>query len=115
MIIQFILISGLSLCLIYALLQRQKSRLISTVLIAASIVGIVFVLVPEVTNRLAHFVGVGRGADLILYCWLLISLVISVNLQLKILSLQRNITDIARVLALDKPIDRRNILPAIDD
>ena len=46
-----------------------------------SLAGIYFVLLPEQTSKLAHAVGVGRGADLVLYCWLVITLIISVNLQ----------------------------------
>ncbi|MCV2353662.1 DUF2304 domain-containing protein [Paucibacter sp. B2R-40] len=103
MIMQFILISGLLACLIYAFLQRQKSRLISALLAVISILGIVFVSTPELTNVLAKFVGIGRGADLILYCWLLISIVVSVNLQMKILSIHKNITDLTRELALMRP------------
>ena len=100
MIIQVILTLGLVLCLTYAFLQRQKSRLVSLTISIISNAGIYFVLVPERTNDLAHLVGVGRGADLILYCWLVISLVVSVNLQFKILRLQGLITELARAIAL---------------
>ena len=100
MIIQVILILGLLLCLLYAFLQRQKSRLVSVGIAGLALAGIYFVLVPERTNELAHLVGIGRGADLILYCWLVISLIVSVNLQFKILRLQGLITDLAREITL---------------
>lgn len=100
MIIQAILTLGLLLCLVYAFLQRQKSRLISLGISIVSVPGIYFVLFPENANQLAHLVGVGRGADLILYCWLVISLIVSLNLQLKILQLQGLITDLAREMTL---------------
>jgi small membrane protein len=100
MIIQVILIVGLLLCLAYAFLQRQKSRLVSVGIAVVAFAAIYFVLVPERTNQLAHLVGVGRGADLILYCWLVISLIVSVNLQFKILRLQGLITDLAREMTL---------------
>ena len=100
MIIQFLLIAGLVFCIVYAFLQRAKSRLTSAVIGIASLAGIYFVVFPEDTSRLAHLVGVGRGVDLVLYCWLLISLAVSMGLQFKILSLEEMITTLARVLAL---------------
>jgi small membrane protein len=100
MIIQSVLIVGLLFCLLYAFLQRARSPLVSLAIGTVSIVGIYFVAFPEQTARLAHLVGVGRGADLVLYCWLVISLAITINLQFKILSLQGMITVLARELAL---------------
>jgi small membrane protein len=99
-IIQGLLIGGLLLCLLYALLQRQQARLLSQAIALVTLTGIYLVLFPEQTNALAHVVGVGRGADLVLYCWLVISLIISMHLQLQILQLQRLITELARELAL---------------
>jgi hypothetical protein len=100
MIIQVILTVGLLSCLLYALLQRQRSRFISLAIAVAALVGIYFVLVPESTSRLALLVGVGRGTDLILYCWLVISLMVSISLHFKILRLQSAITELAREIAL---------------
>jgi hypothetical protein len=100
MIIQVILTLGLLWCLLYAYLQFQKSRLLSASLALVALAGIYFVLVPERTDQMAHLVGIGRGADLILYCWLVISLIVSVNLQFKILKLQNLITQLARHMAL---------------
>lgn len=103
MIIQAILTFGLSICLIYAFLQRNKSRNISLAIAGVAIAGIFFVLTPGLTDRIAQIVGVGRGADLVLYCWLVISLIISINLQFKILGLQSHITVLAREITLRSP------------
>ncbi|MGA8033086.1 MAG: DUF2304 domain-containing protein [Casimicrobiaceae bacterium] len=102
MIIQVLLISGLALCLVYAFLQRRKSRLVSSSLATVSLAGIYFVLEPDRANELAHLAGVGRGADLVFYCWVVISLVVSVNLQFKIMALRGDITELARALALQE-------------
>lgn len=103
MIIQIVLTVGLLLCLLYAFVQRQKSRLVSLLISIVSVAGIYFVLFPEKTNQMAHLVGVGRGADLVLYCWLVISLIVSLNLQFKILRLQGLMTELAREIALQVP------------
>ncbi len=103
MIIQWILIAGLVLALIYAFLQRKKSRLVSGMIAVISITGVYLVLYPDRTTELAHFLGVGRGADLVTYCWIMISLVISLNLQFKILHLHGVVTELTRELALRNP------------
>ena len=100
MIIQVILILGLLACVLYAYLQRQRSRFISWSLVLVSFAGMFFVLFPDSSNQLAHLVGVGRGADLILYLWLLISLLILFNLHLKLRSQMELITELAREVAL---------------
>lgn len=103
MIIQWILIIGLVLALSYAFLQRRKSRLVSSLITGTSFAGIYFVLFPDQTTELAHLLGVGRGADLVTYCWIMISLVISLNLQFKILHLHGVVTELTRELALRAP------------
>ena len=114
MIIQFLLIAGLLACAAYAFLQRARSRLVSVVIGAASLAGIYFVLFPQATSQLAHLVGVGRGADLVLYCWILISLAVSMNLQFRILSLEETITTLTREIALQRA-PRGGVRPAPDD
>ena len=109
MIIQWILVLGLVLSLFYAVLQRGKSRLISNAIAATSIAGIYFVLFPAQTSELARWMGVGRGADLVFYCWIVISLVVSVNLQFKILGLQEMVTVLTRELALRAPREPQGV------
>jgi hypothetical protein len=99
-IIQFILIAGLAAALVFAVLQRRASSLVALITALASVTGMYFVLLPDQANRLAHHVGVGRGADLILYVWLVISLIVSVHLHIKLLKQQRAITTLARELAI---------------
>lgn len=103
MIIRVALILGLTLALFYSFSQRQKSRLIAWTIGAVALAGIYFVLFPNQTSTIATLVGVGRGADLVVYCWLVISLIVSVNLQFKILALREQVTEIARELALQSP------------
>ncbi len=103
MIIQWILIAGLLLALGYAVLQRRKSRMVSLAIAAISLAGIYFVVFPDDTSRLARFMGIGRGADLVFYCWIVINLVVCVNLQFKILSLQELVTELTREIAVRTP------------
>ena len=100
MIIQVILTAGLCLCISYAYLQQHKSKLVSYTISVVALIGIYFVYSPDQSNRIAAFVGIGRGADLILYCWVVISLIVSVNLQIKILSLYQVVTCLTREIAI---------------
>lgn len=103
MTIQLLLGAGLALCVIYAYSQRRKSRLVSNLIALTGVAGMYFVLLPEHSTYIAKLVGVGRGADLVIYCWIVISLALSLNLQFKILRLQAAITELTRELALRAP------------
>lgn len=68
--IQIILIAALVLIAIFA--TRSVARdshlaLRRLVLIVALIAGVVIVIVPQWLSAIAHFVGIGRGTDLLVY------------------------------------------------
>ena len=100
MIIQVGLSLALIACVAYAFTQRRKSRLISNFIYLIATTGIFFVAFPGYSNVIANALGVGRGADLIFYCWIAMSFLISVNLQFKILSLSDNVVKLTRELAI---------------
>ncbi|NUS54566.1 MAG: DUF2304 domain-containing protein, partial [Streptomycetaceae bacterium] len=58
------------------------------------------VLRPNDTTWLAHKVGVGRGADLLLYLLVVAFAFFSVNTFLRFRNLERRFTDLARSIAL---------------
>src|SRR5260221_8751111 len=65
--IQLLLITVISvLAVVYILFFRSKTinRIFFVVIF---LTGIIFVLLPDLTNNIAHLFGVGRGADLLLY------------------------------------------------
>ena len=76
---------------------------VALVVYALSAAGLYFVWFPEQTTMIAHVVGVGRGADLLFYCWLLASLIVMFNLHIKANEQLRMLTDLARALALGGP------------
>jgi hypothetical protein len=63
-------------------------------------IGGVLVLFPNWTNAVANLVGVGRGADLIFYCFVLITLTAVFNLHLRLRASMEQTTDLARAVAL---------------
>ena len=98
--IKLILSAALFLCFAYAFLQRRKSRMVALGITGVSGIGLWFVIIPEHATWLAQRVGVGRGADLVVYFWIVISLFVLLSLQFKILGLQRDITALTRHAAL---------------
>lgn len=81
-------------------IQRTTSRLLRTVVLFVVALGAFFVWVPEATNEVAEAFGVGRGADLILYSWVVITLALIVFLYLRVARLSRKLTQLARSMAL---------------
>ncbi len=101
--IKAILVVALLVSLCYAYFQRRKSRLVAVGIALTGVAGIYFVLYPSHTSSLAARLGVGRGADLVFYCWIVSSLFIWIDLQFKILTLQVAVTELSRELALRNP------------
>jgi hypothetical protein len=84
-------------------IQRTTSRLMRTLVLAVVALGAFFVWVPEAANEVAEYFGVGRGADLILYSWVVITLALIVFLYLRVARLSRKLTLLARSMALGHP------------
>ena len=103
MIIQVLLTLGLLVLIPYAYVQRTTSHVIPVLMTTIGVVGLYFVWLPDHANDLAHLVGVGRGADLVLYCWIVISLIVALNLHIVARSNLRLITQLARHIALSDP------------
>lgn len=60
------------------------------------------VLAPQTTDALARFVGVGRGADFIIYISLTALFYLAFRLFVKIEDVEREITRLVRKLALEE-------------
>lgn len=58
--------------------------------------GIVFVFFPDLTNRIARWVGVGRGADMIFYLAIVFFLFVVAKLYGRIRKLEQQLTEIVR-------------------
>ena len=60
------------------------------------------IIFPDATSFLAHLLGIGRGADLIIYTSLLISFYLIFRLYLAIVRLEQAITEVVREMALEQ-------------
>ena len=69
-------------------------------------------LVSQHSTQLAELVGVGRGVDLILYTWVCLSLIVLLNLHLKLRTQTELITTLARKIAIADA--QSNVTPSRD-
>lgn len=68
------------------------------------ICGIVFAIFPDLTTRIAQSVGIGRGADLIFYLFILYSIFRFSISSTKQKIIEQNLTKIVRQMALSTPL-----------
>lgn len=100
MIAQLFFTALLGAILLYAVSSYRKAPVIGLASVAAGLAGLYFVWVPRHASALAAFAGIGRGADLIVYTWVVISLLMLVNLHLRLRQQTEMITQLARANAL---------------
>lgn len=102
MFFQLILSFALLSTLFYAVSIRARASLLSSAAFLVCSIALYFVWFPEHTNRIAHLLGIGRGADLLFYCWVVISLILLLNLHLKLRIQNERLTALVRSLALNE-------------
>ena len=98
--IQIILIASSLLAAIvgsFAFKSGVVSRLLAMVFFA---VASAFVLFPNATTRIANFLGVGRGADLLLYLSLFAGIHAFLLLYLRTRRMERMLTELIRMTAI---------------
>jgi len=94
------LIMLLMFCAFYGWRQRRISPVIGLLTPAICIVGIVLVIEPQWSTQLARLFGVGRGADLVLYVWTAISILLLANTHFRLRSYQEMLTVLTREVAI---------------
>jgi small membrane protein len=106
--IKILLITGVAFIAVYFFIRLRNSLFDLLLLIILIAAAIVFILFPDITNRLAHYLGVGRGADLIFYTSILIFWFVILKLYARIRKLEQIITAVVRKEALEDAGDSVN-------
>jgi small membrane protein len=103
MLSQWILALALVLVGLY-LLKARKSASQQAIrrlfILLALVAGFVAVLFPSYTNAVASYLGIGRGADLLLYAFVVFALFYVVHQYRRQLWQEKVTTDLARALTL---------------
>jgi small membrane protein len=100
MIAQFLLTMLLLATMLYAWIEYPRSPVVGLLGWIAALGGLYFVWVPSHATYLAEMVGIGRGVDLFIYVWVVISFLILLNIHLKLRAQMELITVLARELAI---------------
>lgn len=94
------LIGVLLVCALYGWRQRSLSPLVGFLTPLTCAVGISLILRPDWSSEVARLLGVGRGADLILYVWTAVSILVLANVHFRLRAQQAMITVLAREIAI---------------
>lgn len=96
-----LLLSAILIIGVLVYFRRLRSRLVDRVVIfVLALSALVMVARPDWANAIAHFLGVGRGADLITYLGLIGLAFLWLGLYTRQRRLEETLTDLARQLAL---------------
>lgn len=98
--IKIILLIPICLLLLFFLLKQKEKLTIRIAIILVSLIGIVFVIFPDFTNTIADTVNVGRGADLVIYLFMILAFFAVLYLYGKIRSIHTMLTDIIREISI---------------
>ena len=84
-------------------IPRLKNRTFYRLLILGmTALGGVFVVFPGLTDRIANFVGVARGFDLLVYLFIMFFFVAGIILYSKIRNLEAEHTELVRKIAINR-------------
>jgi len=84
---------------------QLRTVLLDRILFAViALVGIVFVIDPALSTRIANLIGIGRGADLIVYAFIMFTLFHLVSVAASLREIERKLTVIVRETAIRHPV-----------
>ena len=102
--IQALLLTSVVLISLLFITRWRKRTLDIIVLAVLAITAVVFILQPDLTQRIANKLGVGRGADLIFYISIMLFWFMILKLYARLRSLEQNFTEFIRKDALKNSI-----------
>lgn len=99
---QILLLTALLLFIVYV--YRLRSVLLERMIyLLCAFIGMVLVIAPDFSTRIANFLGIGRGADLLVYLFIIMGLFYAVSLRARIKRNEQQLTALVRRMALDQP------------
>ncbi len=105
---QIILIAALILFVVY--IYRLRTLFLDRIIyLACALAGIVLVLDPPLTTQIANWLGIGRGADLLFYLFIIVSLFYAVATRSRMRRLEQQITRLVQQNAIDHPVQDKNM------
>ena len=113
MIFQLLFAALTGAIMVYFVILTRRSTLRQLFVVFFFGTGLAFILDPGLTMRLAHLVGIGRGADLIFYLAILFLLFLCFNFYIRFHVLEEKVTHVVRALAMHNPVIEEDPGPVI--
>ncbi len=104
---QIVLIAAFILFVVY--IYRLRTVFLDRIIyLVCALVGIVLVIDPPLTTQIANWLGIGRGADLLFYLFIIASLFYVVATRSRIRRLEQQVTRLVQQNAIDHPVQEVN-------
>lgn len=100
--IKILLIMGVVFIAVYFFVRLRNSLFDLILILLLVCAAVVFILFPEITNQLAHNLGVGRGADLVFYTSIIIFWYVILKLYARIRKLEQVLTIFIRKKSIEE-------------
>jgi hypothetical protein len=101
-LIQIILTVGILVIGGYAYKKLHSSYMDAVFIFIIVLTGLTFILFPGVSNKVAHLIGVGRGADMVFYLVILFFGFLILKLYSKIRKMEQILTEMVRDRSLQE-------------
>jgi len=101
-LIQVVLTAGIIIIAAYMYLRLRNTFLDLILILLFLITGVVFVIFNEITDKMAHFLGIGRGADMIFYLGLLFLFFLMLKLYARLRRVEENLTELVRKKSIEE-------------
>ncbi len=99
---KLLLLIPVAIIFIIAIPRLKNRTFYRLLIIGLTAVGGVFVVFPGLTDKIANFVGVARGFDLLVYLFIMFFFVAGIILYSKIRNLEAAQTDLVRKISIQR-------------
>ena len=103
--IQILLIASFLFIALYYFVRLRNSLTDLILLLVLVLLAVLFIVFPEWTNKIAHRMGVGRGADLIFYICIVLFVFVILKLYARIRKLEQITTELIRKDAKENAVE----------
>ncbi|NDC37547.1 MAG: DUF2304 domain-containing protein [Proteobacteria bacterium] len=90
--------------LAYHLASSSRPAYLSLAVWAITVLALLTIWIPDFSTTLAHWMGIGRGADMIIYLWMAVSLLLFLFVRISLFRLEEKLTQLTRRIALASPL-----------
>ena len=101
-LIQVILTAGIIVIAAYMYLRLRNTLFDFLLIFLFLVTGIVFVMFNEITDKIAHFLGISRGADMIFYLGILFLFFLILKLYSRMRRIEQSLTELVRKKIIDE-------------